>query len=91
MNRNSIISTLALVISVIALCLVLNKQRLDQQAVDLAAEKALQKREKQLVNKVRDRFYTMYEGQGIGITKDWDPQNLEELSSPLMKMINALD
>lgn len=91
MKLNTLIPVVALLISIASIVYTFKtKTEPVQVAIDQAAEKALLKREKQLVDRFRDRFYTMYAGQNLGVNEDWNPQDLEELFAPTMKMINDL-
>ncbi|TAE86912.1 MAG: hypothetical protein EAZ71_09930 [Verrucomicrobia bacterium] len=91
MKTPTLLSIFALVLAALALVLsIQNREPMDPAKIELAADQALRKREKEFVEELRPQFQRMFAEMSGDIDKTWNPQTIGELIDPLTKIINEV-
>ena len=93
MKPSTLISLLALVLSVIALCLVLESRsgKVPQSQIDEQVDIALAKKERELVIEFRPRFAAVYEELLDGARYfEKEPETFAELFRPMVMIIQDM-
>ena len=91
MKTPTLLSIFALVLAALALVLsIQNREPMDPAKIELAADQALRKREKEFVEELRPKFQRMFAEMSGDIDKTWNPQTIGELIDPLTKIINEV-
>lgn len=61
-----------------------------QATSDVAADKALRKREAEIVKNFAPKFQEMFADLDGSPGKDWDPKTLEELFAPVIRITESM-
>ena len=95
MKKNTIISVLALLLSLAALIQINLRDDTDEELIKTSVDLALKNRELAFVHSYKPKIQAMISGQIFETHeeygKEWNPKTLEELFEPINKLINATE